>query len=224
MPETPLLSLDRVSLSLPAQDQPVHILHDITADFAPGQSVAITGPSGSGKTSLMMICAGLLRPSSGTITMQGQTVSALDEEALSTLRRQQIGIVFQNFHLIPSMTALENVAVALELDSQKESMARAATALQQVGLAHRLTHYPAQLSGGEQQRVAIARAIVRNPHILLADEPTGNLDQATGQHIIELLFNTVRNLGTTLLLITHDPNLAQACDRQLHLVDGRLAP
>lgn len=224
MTETPLLSLDRVSLSLPAQDQPVHILHDITADFSPAQSVAITGPSGSGKTSLMMICAGLLRPTSGTITLQGQTISAMDEEALSTLRRQQIGIVFQNFHLIPSMTALENVAVALELDNQKEGMTRAATALQQVGLGHRLTHYPAQLSGGEQQRVAIARAIVRNPHILLADEPTGNLDQATGQHIIELLFNTVRNLGTTLLLITHDPNLANACDRQLHLVDGRLAP
>jgi putative ABC transport system ATP-binding protein len=223
MPETPLLSLDRVSLSLPTQDQPVHILHDITADFLPAQSVAITGPSGSGKTSLMMICAGLLRPTSGNIAMNGQTISGLDEEALSTLRRQQIGIVFQNFHLIPSMTALENVAVALELDNQKEGMSRAANALEQVGLGHRLTHYPAQLSGGEQQRVAIARAIVRNPHVLLADEPTGNLDQATGQHIIDLLFNTVRDLGTTLLLITHDPKLAQACDRQLHLVDGKLA-
>jgi putative ABC transport system ATP-binding protein len=223
MPETPLLSLDRVSLSLPTQDQPVHILHDITADFLPAQSVAITGPSGSGKTSLMMICAGLLRPTSGNIAMNGQTISGLDEEALSTLRRQQIGIVFQNFHLIPSMTALENVAVALELDNQKEGMSRAANALEQVGLGHRLTHYPAQLSGGEQQRVAIARAIVRNPHILLADEPTGNLDQATGQHIIDLLFNTVRDLGTTLLLITHDPKLAHACDRQLHLVDGKLA-
>lgn len=223
MSQAPLLSLDNVTLTLPGQEGPVEILRGISATFSPAEAVAITGPSGSGKTSLLMLCAGLLRPSSGSISLTGQKLEALDEEALGALRRQQLGIVFQNFHLIPTMTAEENVAIALELDGVREAFARARAALADVGLAHRLTHYPSQLSGGEQQRVAIARALVRKPHLLLADEPTGNLDQATGAHVMELLLGAVDKAGAALLLITHDPKLAAACGRQLHMVDGRLA-
>jgi putative ABC transport system ATP-binding protein len=223
MSQSPLLTLADVTLSLPGQDGMVDILRGISTSFAPAQATAITGPSGSGKTSLLMLCAGLLRPSAGAITLSGHQLANMNEEELGALRRQKLGIVFQNFHLIPTLTALENVAIALELDGAPDAFEKARSALADVGLGHRLTHYPSQLSGGEQQRVAIARALVRKPQLLLADEPTGNLDQATGAHIMELLFAAVRQSGAALLLITHDPQLAGACDRQLHMLDGKLA-
>ena len=181
------------------------------------------GPSGSGKTSLLMLLAGLERATAGSIELDGQTITAMDEDALARMRRSRIGIVFQAFHLIPTMTALENVAVPLELAGHRDAAARAAAALDSVGLSHRLTHLPSRLSGGEQQRVAIARAFAPQPRLLLADEPTGNLDLATGEAVMNLLFALRARHGTTLMLITHDPALAARCDRQVRLVDGRVA-
>ncbi len=216
------LSLSGIHLDLPGSAGPVSILHGVSASFAQGQSVAIVGPSGSGKTSLLMICAGLLKPTGGRVSFMGQDITDYSEDALSALRRDQIGIVFQNFHLIPTMTALENVAVPLELSGIDDASEKAAQALADVGLGHRLTHYPSQLSGGEQQRVAIARAMSVKPRLLLADEPTGNLDQETGKAIMDLLFDRVKAQGATLALITHDPALAQACDAQIHIRDGRV--
>jgi putative ABC transport system ATP-binding protein len=197
-------------------------LRGISLTIVAGETLALLGPSGSGKSTLMMVAAGLERPSSGTVTVAGHELGGLDEDGLARLRRGYIGIVFQAFHLIPTMTALENVAIPLELAGDHDAFAAAAAALGRVGLDHRLAHYPAQLSGGEQQRVAIARAFVAGPRLLLADEPTGNLDGATGDLVIDCLFGEHARQGTSLLLITHDAGLAERCGRQLHMEDGRI--
>ena len=217
-----LLSLDNVHLTLAGAAGPVQILRGVSLEFPQGKSIAIVGPSGSGKTSLLMICAGLLKATSGQLTFKGEDISDLREDALSTIRRDHMGIVFQSFHLIPTMTALENVAIPMELAGLKDSSERAAAMLESVHLSHRVTHYPAQLSGGEQQRVAIARALAMNPSLILADEPTGNLDQETGKSIMNLLFDRVAAQNATLALITHDPVLASACDLQIHIQDGKV--
>jgi putative ABC transport system ATP-binding protein len=203
--------------------EPVAILHGIDLDVAVGESVALLGASGSGKSSLMAILTGLERASAGTVRVAGLDFGALDEDALAVARRGRIGIVLQAFHLLPTMTARENVAVPLELAGMPDAMHRAEEELVAVGLGHRLHHYPAQLSGGEQQRVAIARALAPRPALVFADEPTGNLDGATGARIIDLLFERRRASAASLVIITHDPSLARRCDRTLELVDGRLA-
>jgi len=218
----PLVRARNLTLTVPSAAGPVNILRGIDLDIAQGEAVGLVGPSGSGKTSLLMVLAGLERVTAGSILLDGQEITGLNEDALARLRRQRIGIVFQAFHLIPTMTALENVAVPLELAGVRDAMARARAALDAVGLSHRLTHLPGQLSGGEQQRVALARAFAPEPALLLADEPTGNLDHATGETVIELLFALRRRTGTTLLLITHDRDLAARCDRQVHLSDGQV--
>jgi putative ABC transport system ATP-binding protein len=218
----PLVQVRNLHLTVPSAAGPVNILRGIDLDIATGEAVGIIGPSGSGKTSLLMVLAGLERATGGSILLAGHTVTAMDEDALARPRRDTIGIVFQAFHLIPTMTALENVAVPLELAGVRDAMARAAAALDAVGLAHRLTHLPGQLSGGEQQRVALARAFAPRPRLLLADEPTGNLDQATGDAVMDLLFRLRAETGTTLLLITHDAHLAARCTRRVHLADGRV--
>ena len=209
-------------LTVPSAAGPVNILRGIDLDIAPGEAVGIIGPSGSGKTSLLMVLAGLERATSGSILLAGHAVTAMNEDALARLRRETVGIVFQAFHLIPTMTALENVSVPLELADVPDAATRAARALDAVGLARRLTHLPGQLSGGEQQRVALARAFAPRPRLLLADEPTGNLDQATGETVMDLLFRLRAETGTTLMLITHDPHLAARCTRRVHLADGRV--
>jgi putative ABC transport system ATP-binding protein len=218
----PLIRARGLALTVPAAAGPVNILHGIDLDIAAGETVALLGPSGSGKTSLLMLLAGLERPSAGNITLAGHDLTRLGEDALARLRRDHIGVVFQAFHLIPTMTALENVAVPLELAGRADARARAGAALDAVGLGHRRSHLPGQMSGGEQQRVAIARAFSAAPRLILADEPTGNLDQATGREIISLLFAEQRAHATTLILVTHDPALAARCGRRLHLADGRL--
>ena len=222
MEENPLILLDQVHLTLASAAGPVNVLRGISLRVEAGATVGIVGPSGSGKSTLMMVLGGLERPSSGRVEIAGRDLNALDEDALARFRRDQIGIVFQSFHLIPTMTALENVAIPLELAGRSDAFALARAGLAAVGLAERVLHYPAQLSGGEQQRVAIARAFAAGPQLLLADEPTGNLDQATGRLIIELLFELRQERGTTLLLITHDPELARRCDRIVALADGRI--
>ena len=188
-----------------------------------GETVGIVGPSGSGKTSLLMLLAGLERASGGSVVVAGHDLAGKDEDALARIRRDHIGIVFQAFHLIPTMTALENVAIGMELAGVADAMARAEAGLRAVGLGHRLTHLPGQLSGGEQQRVALARALAPRPAVILADEPTGNLDQATGAMVIDLLFALTREAGATLLLVTHDLALAARCGRVVHLADGQVA-
>ncbi len=217
-----ILSLHNISLKLPGTTGDISILNDVSISLPKGKSVAIVGPSGSGKTSLLMICAGLLKPTSGQIFFQNEDITKHSEDTLSALRRDNMGIVFQSFHLIPTMTALENVAIPLELAGEKDAVGRAKKSLEDVRLGHRLGHYPAQLSGGEQQRVAIARAISVNPSLILADEPTGNLDQETGKIIMGHLFDQIKSKGATLALITHDPVLANACDLQIHVQDGRV--
>ncbi len=207
-------------LTVPSAAGPVNILRGIDLDIAKGEAIGLVGPSGSGKTSLLMVLAGLERPTGGSVVLDGQNITGYDEDRLARLRRDRIGIVFQAFHLIPTMTALENVSVPLELAGRADAVSRATEALRAVGLAHRLTHLPGQLSGGEQQRVALARAFAPEPALLLADEPTGNLDHATGEVVMDLLFALRGRLGSTLLLITHDPRLAARCDRQVHLADG----
>ena len=202
---------------------PVDILKGIDLAVADGESVALLGASGSGKSSLMAILSGLERPTSGAVEVAGVDFAAMDEYGLAIARRGRIGIVLQAFHLLPTMTAIENVAVPMELAGAGDAMARAEAELAAVGLAHRLHHYPAQLSGGEQQRVAIARALAPRPRIVFADEPTGNLDAATGQRIMDLLFERRADTGATLVVITHDPALAQRCDRIVALADGRIA-
>lgn len=209
-----------VTLTLGAREAPTEILKGIDLDIARGSSVAVLGPSGSGKSSLMAILSGLERATSGTVTVAGVAYGELDEDGLARARRGRIGIVLQAFHLLPTMTALENVAVPLELAGSADAFARAAEELEAVGLGHRLAHYPVQLSGGEQQRVAIARAVAGRPDILFADEPTGNLDGATSAAIIDLLFERRRAAGATLLIITHDPALPARCDRVLTMRDG----
>ena len=220
--DSPLVVLDDLCLTLPSRAGPVDILRGISLTIAAGETIALIGPSGSGKSTLMMVMAGLERPTGGSVTLAGQPLGGLDEDRLARLRRSQIGIVFQAFHLIATMTALANAAIPLELAGRRDAFAAARAALARVGLGHRTDHYPGQLSGGEQQRVAIARAFVAGPRLLLADEPTGNLDGATGATVIDCLFAEHARNGTGLLLITHDASLAGRCERQLHLADGRI--
>ncbi len=201
----------------------VPVLDGLDFDIAAGERVAITGPSGCGKTTLLLLLAGLERPTRGSVTLAGAALESMDADAAADLRRERIGIVFQSFHLLPSLTALENVALPLEIAGERDARERARVLLARVGLAARGEHYPSQLSGGEQQRVAIARALVHRPALLLADEPTGNLDDTTGESIADLLFELNRESGTTLVLVTHNAELAARCDRVLRLHHGRLA-
>jgi putative ABC transport system ATP-binding protein len=216
------ISASNVTLTLGATNAPVNILRGVDLNVPFGTSLALLGPSGSGKSSLMAVLAGLERASSGRVIVDGLEFTQLDEDELARARRGRIGIVLQAFHLLPTMTALENVAIPMELVGLDDPFGRAAAELDAVGLAHRLTHYPSQLSGGEQQRVAIARATAARPKIIFADEPTGNLDGATGGAIIELLFERRKVMGATLLIITHDPALAARCDRVVAMQDGHL--
>lgn len=209
-----------MKLSLPSAAGLVNILRGIDLKVARGATAGLVGPSGSGKSTLLMVLAGLERPSEGRVRVAGEDLTRLGEDGLARYRRQHVGIVFQSFHLVPTMTALENVAIPLEFAGRKDAFARAEEELKLVGLGHRLSHYPGQLSGGEQQRVALARAVVGDPAILLADEPTGNLDQTTGADIIELMFDLHARKGTTLVLITHDEHLAARCEQVVRLRDG----
>ena len=218
----PVVTARNVTLTLGSQGAPVAILKGVDLDLARGESVAVLGASGSGKSSLLAVLAGLERATGGEVRVAGEDYSALDEDALARARRGKVGIVFQSFHLLPTMTALENVAVPMELAGFADAFDRAERELADVGLGRRLAHYPAQLSGGEQQRVAIARALAPQPQILFADEPTGNLDSTTSGQISTLLFDRQRAAGATLLLITHDRELARRCDRVVEMVDGRL--
>ena len=218
----PAIALSGINLSLGRGAARVHILKDVDLHIGSGEAIGLVGPSGSGKTTLLMVLAGLERTDTGSIVVAGEDLTGLDEDALARFRGRNVGIVFQSFHLIPTMTALENVAVPLELAGNPAAFDRAREELAAVGLAERLNHYPAQLSGGEQQRVALARALAPNPAILVADEPTGNLDEATGKQIIELLFKGHVERGTTLILVTHDNALAQRCDRIVRLRSGRI--
>lgn len=216
------IALRDVYLSLESGAGQVSILRGINLTIDKGEAVGLVGPSGSGKTSLLMLISGLERSTAGHIQVGEHDVSSLDEDSLAEFRRDEVGIVFQSFHLVPTMTALENVALPLELGGYDGAFEQARTWLDRVGLGERVNHYPSQLSGGEQQRVALARAFVGEPRVLLADEPTGNLDGATGAAVIELLFDLHRRSGSTLMLITHDPVLAQLCDRIIEMQDGRV--
>ena len=217
------ISARNLTLTLGQTGAPVEILRGIDLDVAQGEVLALLGPSGSGKSSLMAVLSGLERASGGSLTVAGQDFAAMDEDALALARRGNIGIVLQAFHLLPTMTATENVATPMELAGETGVQARARAQLEAVGLGHRLDHYPQQLSGGEQQRVAIARAITPGPSLIFADEPTGNLDVATGHGIIDLLFARRAETGATLLVITHDPELAERCERVVTMADGRIA-
>ena len=219
----PILSLRDVRLTLAGNAGPVDILRGITLEVARGETLGLVGPSGSGKSSLLMLMGGLERATGGRVTALGQDLTAMDEDQLARFRRGNMGVVFQSFHLIPTMTAVENVAVPLELAGAGDAFARAEAELQAVGLGARVDHYPGQLSGGEQQRVALARAAAPRPAILLADEPTGNLDGANGAAIMDLLFGLRDRHGTTLVLVTHAPDLAARCDRVVRLADGQVA-
>ncbi len=218
-----VLSLENVQLTLQGNAGPVPILKGISLNVEKGETLGLTGPSGSGKSSLLMLMGGLESSTGGNISVLGQDFGNLNEDALARFRRNHMGIVFQSFHLIPTMTALENVATPLELAGDAEAFAKAAAELEAVGLRDRTDHYPSQLSGGEQQRVALARAAAPRPDILLADEPTGNLDSKTGESIMDLLFNLRDRHGATLVLVTHAPELAARCDRIIELHDGVLA-
>jgi putative ABC transport system ATP-binding protein len=218
----PILTLRDAQLSLQGNAGRVDILRGITLDVAKGETLGLIGPSGSGKSSLLMLMGGLERATGGSVTALGQDLTRMNEDALARFRRAHMGVVFQSFHLIPTMTALENVATPLELAGAPDAFERAETELRAVGLGSRLTHYPAQMSGGEQQRVALARAAAPRPDVLLADEPTGNLDGTTGEAIMELLFGLRDRHGATLVLVTHAPELAARCDRIVRLRDGRI--
>lgn len=223
----PTFELEDVMLSLKGNAGPVDILRGISLNVQPGETLALTGPSGSGKSSLLMVMGGLEQATGGHVRALGQDLTTMNEDALARFRRGdatrgRMGIVFQSFHLIPTMTALENVATPMELAGAEDAFDRATAALETVGLGHRTGHYPAQMSGGEQQRVALARATAPNPSILLADEPTGNLDSANGEAIMDLLFALRDAHGSTLVLVTHDPTLAERCDRVVRLADGKL--
>jgi putative ABC transport system ATP-binding protein len=218
----PAVALSGVNLSLGRGAARVHILKDVALHIGRGEAVGLIGPSGSGKSTLLMVMAGLERPDTGSVQVAGEDIGRLDEDALARFRGRQVGIVFQSFHLIPTMTALENVAVPLELAGAADAFERAERELVAVGLGERLAHYPAQLSGGEQQRVALARALAPHPAILVADEPTGNLDEATGREIVDLMFAGHAERGTTLVLVTHDATLAARCHRVIRLRSGRV--
>jgi putative ABC transport system ATP-binding protein len=218
----PIVVLKDVRLTLTSRAGPVSILRDVDLEAREGQSLAIVGPSGSGKTSLLMVMAGLERATGGKVEVAGHDLSGLGEDELALMRGAEIGIVFQSFHLVPTMTALENVALPLEFAGAADAFATARELLQEVGLSQRVDHFPAQLSGGEQQRVAIARALSRRPRLILADEPTGNLDRKTGGNVIDLLFGLQRRREATLILVTHDEKLAGACDRIIRMADGRV--
>jgi len=217
------IGLDDVHLTLDGPAGEVNILRGISLDVPAGEALGVVGPSGSGKTTMLMVTAGLERISSGRVSVAGQDYATLDEDGLALFRRDNIGIVFQSFHLIPTMTALENVAVPMEFAGHTDAFDRAEEQLESVGLGHRIGHYPGQLSGGEQQRVALARAFAVKPKLLLADEPTGNLDGATGHQIVDLLFELHDKYNTTLMLITHDMTLAKRCDRIIRIGDGLIA-
>ncbi|MCY4238464.1 MAG: ATP-binding cassette domain-containing protein [Rhodospirillaceae bacterium] len=217
-----MISLSNIHVRLPSLAGEVHILRGVDLTLGSSEAVAVVGPSGSGKSTMMMVLAGLERASDGRIEIAGHDLTSMDEDALALFRRDNIGIVFQNFHLVPTMTALENVALPLEFVGRRDAFNLAGEGLAQVGLSHRLTHYPAQLSGGEQQRVALARACAARPRLLLADEPTGNLDGDTGQAVMDLLFQMRDRLDMTLLLITHEPRLAERCDRVIRMADGQI--
>ena len=220
----PVIALDDVSLTLTTRAGPVEILKNVDLDVRPGESVAIVGPSGSGKTSLLMVMAGLERATGGSVQVAGHELAGLGEDALALVRGANIGIVFQSFHLVPTMTALENVALPLEFAGRGDAFEVARGLLDEVGLSHRTDHFPAQLSGGEQQRVAVARALSPGPQIVLADEPTGNLDGKTGEHVIDLLFDLQRRRQATLVLVTHETQLADRCGRVVRMADGRVEP
>jgi len=217
-----MLSAEKLSKAVEGPDGPLTILEAVSLRVDRGASLAIVGASGSGKTTLLGLLAGLDRPSSGTVTLAGELLDELDEEARARVRRRMVGFVFQSFHLLPALNAEENVMLPLELDGRDDARERAARVLSDVGLGKRLHHYPHQLSGGEQQRVALARAFVHGPRLLFADEPTGNLDQRTGAAVSDLLFALNREHETTLILVTHDPGLASRCARTLRLQDGRV--
>jgi len=219
----PIIHFENVHLSLNSSAGKVDILRGVDLSVQEGEAVALIGPSGSGKSTILMVMAGLERASSGSVRVAGHDLGGMNEDQLAAFRRDNTGIVFQSFHLIATMTAIENVAVPLELAGRRDAFARAQEALDSVGLTHRAGHYPGQLSGGEQQRVALARAVAAKPRILLADEPTGNLDGATGDQIIQLMFALQTRTGATLLLITHDASLAARCGRVVHLTDGKIA-
>jgi len=216
------IELAAVGLTLSSRAGPVDILKGVDLRISDGQAVAILGPSGSGKTSLLMVLAGLERPTTGHVKVAGHDFSALGEDALAVVRGANIGIVFQSFHLVPTMTALENVALPLEFAGKGGAFETARALLREVGLESRVDHFPAQLSGGEQQRVALARALAPAPKLILADEPTGNLDTRTGQQVMDLLFGLRRRHGSTLVLVTHDERLAAACERTIRMADGRI--
>jgi len=220
----PIVEIKNLHLSLVGGGGTVNILRGIDLSVAPGDTLSIVGPSGAGKTTLLMALSGLERPTSGAVQVSGVELTRLTEDELARFRRRQIGIVFQSFHLVPTMTAQENVALPLEFAGIDDALEQAARALEATGLAERSRHFPGQLSGGEQQRVALARAFVANPALILADEPTGNLDQETGQMVMDLLFNLQREYGTTLLLVTHDLLLAGRCRHSVRMADGYLFP
>ena len=222
--EDPVLVLKDARLTLDGNAGAVDILHGISLVVKRGETVALTGPSGSGKSSLLMLMGGLEQATAGQVTALGRDLTKMNEDQLARFRRDHMGVVFQSFHLIPTMTALENVATPLELAGAPDAFERAEAELRSVGLGHRIDHYPGQMSGGEQQRVALARAAAPRPDLLLADEPTGNLDATTGQTIMDLLFGLRDRHGATLVLVTHAPDLAARCDRVIRLVDGRIAP
>jgi putative ABC transport system ATP-binding protein len=217
-----MIELRDVHVTLGSAAGPVKILRGIDLEVAAGSSVSVVGPSGSGKSTLLAVVGGIERPTAGSVRVDGQAFGELDEDRLAVFRGREIGILFQSFHLIPTMTALENVAVPLELAGARDAFGEAAARLAEVGLSARAEHYPGQLSGGEQQRTALARALSNHPKLLLADEPTGNLDRHTGREIVELLFRVQRQRDMTLLLITHEPQLAARCERRLEMADGRL--
>ncbi len=222
MTNSPAIALQNVHLTLGEGAGRVHILKGIDLEIDKGTSVGLVGPSGSGKSTLLMVMAGLERSDEGAVTVAGSELGPLSEDQLARFRGRNVGIIFQSFHLVPNMTALENVAVPLELAGDTAAFEKARAELEAVGLGHRMHHYPAQMSGGEQQRVAVARALVVEPEILIADEPTGNLDESTGTQIVDLMFDAQRDRGTTLVLVTHDPGLAEKCDRMIRVRSGEI--
>ena len=221
-PFSTMIQLSHLSMWYPTEDGPLDVLSDVQLSIKKGETVAIAGPSGSGKTTLLLLLAGLEQPRDGEIKLAGVSLTSLDADQLADVRSRDLGIIFQSFHLIPSLTALGNVALPLEITGQESAREKARDMLEKVGLRNREKHYPTQLSGGEQQRIAIARALVHSPKLVLADEPTGNLDHQTGARITDLLFHLNREAGSTLIIVTHDESIAQRCQRVLHLHEGRL--